>query len=352
MDPDNLITIRENVPLAPLTTLGVGGPARFFVKAETGEHVFQALEYAAENALELFVLGGGSNILVSDQGFDGLVIQVAIKGISLESEGKRQVVTAKAGEDWDPFVEFCVSKGLAGIECMSGIPGFVGGTPVQNVGAYGQEVSETIISVKCLDRTNRETLELTNEQCGFAYRTSIFNSSHRDRYIVLSVTFSLIPAGPPKIEYKDLMEYFSGREATLAATRETVLKIRAAKSMVILPADPNSRSAGSFFKNPVISLKRLSELEDRLDVKVPHFNASDGMVKVPAAWLIERAGFYKGFSLGNAGISTNHSLAIINRGEASAAEIVDLKNLIQETVRNEFGVDLMPEPIFVGNNQQ
>lgn len=321
----------------------VGGAARFFVRAETEDEVVEAVEYARSRGLDLFVLGGGSNVLVADNGFDGLVLQIAIAG-SERRDGAR--IVAAAGEEWDAFVARCVEGGLAGLECMSGIPGSVGGTPVQNVGAYGQEVSETIVSVRCLDRTSGEIVELQNADCGFTYRTSIFNTTHRERYIVLSVTFSLTEGGPPKIVYKDLVEHFAGREPTLAETRAAVLAIRRSKSMVIDESDPNSRSAGSFFKNPVVERSKLDEIA-QYDASVPSFKFGE-KVKIPAAWLIEQAGFAKGTALGNAGISTKHTLALINRGGATAGELIDLKNEIQRAVAERFGITLQPEPVFVG----
>jgi UDP-N-acetylmuramate dehydrogenase len=350
--PDS-INIEQNVSLAPLTTLKVGGPARFFVRASNESQVVKALEHAAENRLDVFVLGGGSNILVSDGGFDGLVVQVALKGVTMShpSRGARDSVevTAAAGEDWDAFVEFCVDRDLAGVECLSGIPGLVGGTPVQNVGAYGQEVSESIVSVRCFDRVGNEIVELTNSECGFTYRTSIFNSTRRDRYVVLSVTYALTLNGDAKIVYKDLRDLFGDRQPTLKETRDGVLRIRRAKSMVIEADDPNSRSAGSFFKNPIVDVEHFEKIAQASDdPNVPHFPAPDNKVKVPAAWLIERSGFHKGFRSGNAGISTNHSLALVNLGGASAAEIVDLKEKIQGGVQQKFGILLQPEPVFVG----
>lgn len=360
MSSDIVLDIQENVPLAPLTTLKVGGPARFFVEARTEEEVQAALVHASAHRLDVFILGGGSNILVSDAGFGGLAVRVALKGITPQapaasgenaaaSGGDRVLIEARAGEDWDKFVEYCIGRDLAGIECLSGIPGFVGGTPVQNVGAYGQEVSETIVSVRCLDRESGSFVTLSNEDCGFSYRKSSFNSTLKDRYVVLSVLFALEPGGRPKIAYKDLREAFPGPTPTLAETRAAVLKIRGAKSMVIDPNDPNSRSAGSFFKNPIVDRSELPEIANAaLAETVPSFEADGDMVKIPAAWLIERAGFQKGFSMGNAGISTNHSLALINRGGATADEIVTLKNTIVESVKAKFGIELVPEPIFVG----
>jgi UDP-N-acetylmuramate dehydrogenase len=341
--PIEPIKIERNISLAPLTTLKVGGPANFFARAHNEDDVVRAFKFARDNSLDVFVLGGGSNIVVSDRGFDGLVLQIGLKGIGVDGE----LVTAQAGEDWDGFVSYCVDNDLAGVECMSGIPGFVGGTPVQNVGAYGQEVSETIAAVRCLDRTTNEIVELSNAECGFSYRTSIFNSTERERYVVLAVTYRLERGGGPKIVYKDLKEHFGDRTATLAETRRAVIEIRRAKSMVIDPSDPNARSAGSFFKNPIIEVSHYEMIRAAFNADIPYFLAGD-MIKIPAAWLIERSGFHKGYSLGRAGISSNHSLAIVNRGGASAAEIIALKEKIQDGVEEKFDILLQPEPVFVG----
>ena len=340
--------IKENILLAPLTTFKIGGAARFFVEAKSEDEIISAFKFAEENELPLFVLGGGSNVLISDEGFDGLVLQVSLKGIEI----KKNIVTAKAGEDWDEFVKFCVDSKLAGIECLSGIPGFVGGTPVQNVGAYGQEVSETIETVRAFDRKTKEILELTNADCKFAYRTGIFNTTEKNRFIILAVSFKLIPDGEPKIVYKDLHERYGHRKPTLSAVRKAVLKIRRSKSMVIDEKDPNSQSAGSFFKNPIVSneeyqlISQNAETNDTEDV--PKFRVDENKVKIPAAWLIEKSGFQKGFQFGNVGLSTNHALAIINFGGATAREVLALKNEIQKSVKEKFGIDLQPEPIFVG----
>jgi UDP-N-acetylmuramate dehydrogenase len=338
--------IKERVSLAPMTTLRIGGPARFFLEAETEQDVIRGLRFAKEHDHELFVLGGGSNLLVSDEGIDGLVIKIAIRGIGIDRRPDRHLVSAAAGEDWDSLVQKCVDGGLAGIECMSGIPGSVGGTPVQNVGAYGQEVSESIVSVRCIDRRSGEVVELDNDECGFSYRSSTFNSIHKDRYIVLLVNYGLTPGGPPKIEYRDLIEYFAGRQPTLAEVREAVLNIRRSKSMVIESADPNSMSAGSFFKNPLLEDAAFEELHRKYS-NVPSFPIG-GQRKVPAAWLIENAGFYKGYKEGSVGLSTKHSLAVINLGGAKAMHVIDLKEKIQKAVFEKFGVKLVPEPVFVG----
>lgn len=340
--------ILENIPLAAFTTLGVGGPAKYFSTARSEDEVIAAFAWAASAGERVFVLGGGSNILVSDAGFEGYVVKIKIGGLEFEDQGDIVLATAGAGEDWDGFVAQCVDRDLSGVECLSGIPGTVGGTPVQNVGAYGQEVSETILSVRCFDRVASAIVELSNDECRFEYRKSVFNTSERDRYVVLSVAYRLERGGGPKISYKDLQQRFAGRVPSLRETRETVIAIRREKSMVIDPTDPNSRSAGSFFKNPIVSSSIVNSMAEQLALEIPKFPAGDGSVKIPAAWLIEQAGFKKGFALGNAGISANHSLAVINRGSATSAEIVALKDLIQATVLEKFGIELHPEPIFVG----
>lgn len=339
-----LKNVQENISLAPFTTFKIGGNARFFIKAETDEQVIETFDFAHEHEFELFVLGGGSNVLISDKGFDGLVLQIALKGI----EVKGNIVTVKAGEDWDDFVEFCVENNLAGIECLSGIPGLVGGTPIQNVGAYGQEVSETITKVRVFDRKSKQILELTNADCKFGYRTSIFNTTEKNRFIVLAVEFSLTENGAPKIVYKDLREYFGEKSPNLAETRAAVLNIRRAKSMVIDENDVNSRSAGSFFKNPIVTKSKFEEISAKTELEIPHFIVDEENVKIPAAWLIEQSGFHKGFVNGNVGLSANHTLAIINLGGASAKNVIEFKDLIAESVYKKFSVELVPEPVYVG----
>lgn len=346
--------LEENVSLAPLTTLRIGGPARYFVRAESETVIPEAVDFASERDLSLFILGAGSNLLVSDGGFDGLVLNVAILGISgLDlpariGSGQRAIsVTAGAGEDWDGFVKRCVEANLAGVECLSGIPGLVGGVPVQNVGAYGQEVSETITSVRCFDRKTGAFVTLSNSDCGFSYRSSIFNTTERDRYVVAAATFTLLEGGDPRIAYPELERTFQETsQPTLAHVREQISRIRRAKSMIIDPSDPNSRSAGSFFKNPIVEQTRYEELK-AAHADMPSF-PSGSKVKIPAAWLIEHSGFQKGFEMGQAGISTNHTLALINRGRATAREIVLLKNKIQTAVQEVFGIEMVPEPVLIG----
>ncbi|MBA3769457.1 MAG: UDP-N-acetylmuramate dehydrogenase [Blastocatellia bacterium] len=343
------LEIRENVPLAPLTTLGVGGPARYFVEAVDLTQLTAALREAQKRDIPAFILGGGSNLVVADAGFDGMVVKIALgvdKFEVAEAENNGVRVTVGSGMDWDVFVARCVEADLAGVECLSGIPGTVGGTPIQNVGAYGQDVSESIVAVACLDRESRTSVTFTNTGCQFAYRSNIFNREMRDRYVVLSVTFELLRGGQPKIVYKDLIERFEGSSPTVEQVRDAVLRIRAAKSMVIDQSDPNSRSAGSFFKNPIVPLSKLVALRKKFTDLVS-FPAGES-AKLSAAWLIENAGFYKGYSKGTAGISSRHSLAIVNLGGATAADVVDLHMDIMDAVNARFGVALIPEPLFVG----
>ena len=342
--------IRENVPLAPLTTLGVGGNARFFAKAETAADVETAVTYSKSKDLPLFVLGGGSNVLISDHGWSGLALQMAIPGIEETAPGQ---FTVGAGVEWDAFVAHCVTRNYAGIECLSGIPGSVGGTPVQNVGAYGQEVSETITSVQAFDLRENCVRDLAATECGFSYRTSIFNTSQRGRFIILRVTYALKPDGKPHLQYADLRKYFAGRQDTpsLAEVRAAVRTIRAGKGMMITPGDPDSRSAGSFFKNPVLTEAQHEELMRRAaerGLKVPSYPALEQQHKVSAAWLVENSGFHKGYVRGQAGISAKHALALVNRGGATAEGIIALREEIQAAVSRTWGIHLHPEPVSVG----
>lgn len=345
--------IQEQVPLAPRTTIKVGGPARFFVEALTAHDAHAAVEFARSKSLPLFVLGGGSNLVISDKGWPGLVLKVAIGGIEQRSQDRRALFEVGAGEEWDKFVAFAVGKNCAGVECLSGIPGSVGGTPVQNVGAYGQEVAETIESVQALEVETLELREIPKKDCGFSYRGSIFNTSQRGRYIILKTTYSLTPGGAPKIEYADLKKYFAGwRETpTLADAREAVRQIRASKGMLITSGDLDCQSAGSFFKNPILSSEQHDELLRRAALRglqVPSYPALETQKKVSAAWLVEHSGFSKGFIAGKAGISRKHALAIVNRGQATALDILSLKEQIQSRVKEIWGVQLEPEPVMVG----
>ena len=344
----------EQVPLAPYTTFQIGGPARWFAEAVSEADIAAAVSFAGERNLPLFVLGGGSNLLVADTGFSGLVLRIALRGILSTDQGGSSLISAAAGEDWDGLVAYAVEADCAGFECLSGIPGTVGGTPVQNVGAYGQEVAQTIVSVRALDRKTGQFVNLAAADCGFSYRRSIFNSSERGRYIVSRVEYSLRMHAPPNILYADLAKYFAASGSTspsLAEVREAVRSIRRQKGMLIVPGDPDCRSAGSFFKNPIVTLPALDSIAGELSVdkkSIPAYPALHGEVKLSAAWLIERAGFAKGYALGNAGISSRHTLALINRGGASAGEIVALRDRIIATVKSRFAVHLEPEPVWLG----
>lgn len=348
--------LQENIPLAPLTTFRIGGPARYFVEAKSVADVQEAITFARSNALPLFVLGGGSNLLVADSGWPGIVLQIDILGIdrrpSTNDDGRTRFEVG-AGESWDRFVSHAVMANCAGVECLSGIPGSVGGTPVQNVGAYGQEVSETIESVLAFDLKSNQARELCAEACGFSYRSSIFNTSERGRFIILRVSYSLTPGGDPHLEYADLKRHFEGRESApnLAETREAVRHIRARKGMLIIEGDPDCRSAGSFFKNPVLSAAQHDDLQKRAaarNIPIPTYPALEKNRKVSAAWLVEHSGFARGYGLGHAGISAKHALALINRGGATAAEVLALKDQIQQRVEEIWGVRLEPEPVMVG----
>jgi len=344
------------VRLADYTTVRLGGPARGFVRAGTDDELVEAVRTADAHGEPVLILGGGSNLVVADDGFDGTVIQVATRGVS-HGDGPG-VLTVAAGEDWDGFVARTVAEGLAGLECLSGIPGLVGATPIQNVGAYGQEVAETITRVRVYDRQAGDVLEVPGEQCGFGYRTSRFRGT--DRFVVLSVTFGLaVQARSVPVRYAELagaLGVSPGDQADSTETRSAVIELRQRKGMVIDPADPDTRSVGSFFVNPVLDGAALAAVEAAArarcgaDTRVPRFAATEeGLVKVPAAWLIERAGFGKGYNPGDgARISAKHTLALVNSGSASTAALMALAREIRDGVRAAFGVTLAPEPVLVG----
>lgn len=347
------VQLEENVSLAAYTTLGIGGPARWFATARTETEVQQACEFARQRALPVFVLGGGSNLLVSDAGFNGLVIHIAISGIAVaQTEGGKALLRVGAGVNWDELVQLTVERNLAGMECLAGIPGTVGGTPVQNVGAYGQEVAQTVVRVRCFDTQASTFVELSSSECGFAYRTSLLNTVERGRYIVTRVDFALLQDGAPNLSYDDLRRQFGeGARPTLAETAEVVRRIRRGKGMVVDAADPDSRSAGSFFRNPIVdraALGRVAAAAGVPEAELPHWPVGTACVKLPAAWLLERAGFVRGHAMGAAGISTKHTLALVNRGGATAGDVAALRDRIVAGVRERFGVELEQEPVSVG----
>jgi UDP-N-acetylmuramate dehydrogenase len=354
------VEIRENISLAPYTSFRIGGPARWFIEASSEAELTEAVQFARGKHAELFVLGGGSNLLVADKGFPGVVVHVANRGIREQADGEHVIFTAAAGEDWDGFVQTAVTRDFAGVECMAGIPGTIGGTPVQNVGAYGQEVSSTIVCVRVLDRTTLRMVDFPAATCEFGYRRSIFNSTARDRYIVTEVGYRLRRNGAPHLAYKDLAETFAEKKKTpsLDEVSKAVRAIRRTKGMLLVDGDADCRSAGSFFKNPVVSESQLADISARVTKEanlsgqapadsIPHFAAEPGTVKLLAGWLIEHAGFPRGFALGAAGISSLHTLAIVNRGEAKASEILALRDQIRKRVLAQFGICLEQEPVYV-----
>lgn len=353
-----LVQIHENVVLAPYTTLGVGGPARFFVETQSDSEILEAYRFAREQRVGCFVLGGGSNLLVSDEGFPGVVIHISGGELLAEEDGRKLRIVSDAGVDWDQLVRVAVQHDAAGIECLAGIPGSVGGTPVQNVGAYGQEVSGTIRKVHAVDLSADQVVELTNEECGFSYRKSLFNSRRKGRYAITRVEYLLTIDGAPSLAYRDVKQYFAERGVaapTLAETADAVREIRSRKGMLLAEHNPDSRSAGSFFKNPVVPRAALADLARSAgcsEDKVPQYPAGAGYdtshVKLSAAWLMELAGFRKGFALGRAALSSKHVLAITNRGGATAADIVALRDAVIAGVLERTGLRLEQEPVLLG----
>jgi UDP-N-acetylmuramate dehydrogenase len=336
---------QEFVSLAPYTTFQIGGPARWFAQATTEKEIAEGVEFAHKRELPFFVLGGGSNLLVRDSGFPGLVIHVGMRGIRQDGD----CFEVAAGEPWDAFVSYAVERDYAGIECLAGIPGTVGATPVQNVGAYGQEVAETIVRVRAWDTKTNQVVELAAAECGFAYRRSIFNSTERGRYIVTAVTYRLRALGEPNLGYADLQRRFPvGEKRSLKEVSDAVREIRHAKGMLIVEGEPDCRSAGSFFKNPVVHAADYARIAAQSAEGVPSYPAGEGQVKLPAAWLVEHAAFPKGYTMGQAGISSRHTLALINRGGATADDVLALAERIQTAVREKFGIELAMEPVVLG----
>jgi UDP-N-acetylmuramate dehydrogenase len=328
------------VRLSELTTLGVGGPAGAFVRAGTDDELIEAVAKADTASEPVLVIGGGSNLVVVDDGFPGTVIQIATRGIAIDGPA----VTVAAGEDWDDVVARTLDAGLAGLEPLSGIPGLAGATPIQNVGAYGREVADVITAVRAYDRETGQVVVLPHDQCAFAYRTSAFKG--RGRYVVLGVRFLLTaqPESAP-VRYAELAAALGisvGGCAPSGAVRSAVLALRRRKGMVLDPGDQDSRSAGSFFTNPVVDPVLAPPA-------APRWDAGGGMVKVPAAWLIEQAGFTKGHrGPGGARISAKHSLALVNSGDATTADLISLAREIRDGVHARFGIELKPEPIMIG----
>ena len=332
------------VPLAPLTTLRLGGPAAKVLEAHTDDELVEAVRACNAAGEPVLILAGGSNVVIADAGFDGTVVRMLTRGV--ERDGT--ALSVAAGEPWDDVVAGVVDDGLAGIECLSGIPGSTGATPIQNVGAYGQDVAQTVTSVRVYDRDRDVVEDLPAEALGFGYRTSALR--HQDRRVVLRVRFELTASDTSGgLRYAELARAVGADRAPLHDVRDAVLELRRGKGMVVDREDPDSVSAGSFFTNPILEAEAFDALARRAEGEPPRFPEAGGRVKTSAAWLIERAGFHRGDTRGNVGISTKHSLALVNRGGATTAELVAFAREIAAGVRERFGVELHPEPIFVGH---
>jgi len=358
---DRLKGVKSEVHLSDYTTIGLGGVAKYFVACQTIEEIRSALKFAEEENVPVQILGGGSNVIFPDESFNGLVIKVDSRGVEFESGGEYTMVRVGAGEVWDDLVKSCLEKNLGGIECLSGIPGSVGATPIQNVGAYGQEVKDTIVSVKAIDRKSREIVEFLSADCEFGYRKSRFKVRDKDKFVIVEVCFKLKNSGKPSIKYEELQNYLEMRKTEVSSSRpsvgslslkdvrEAILALRRKKSMVIDPNDPNSRSVGSFFVNPILSEVEYKNFTDRLSLygfsKAPSYKSTEG-VKVPSAWLIESSGFYRGYKKNGVGISPNHALALVNYS-GTTKEILSLASEIENAVYERFRIKLQKEAVIV-----
>jgi UDP-N-acetylmuramate dehydrogenase len=352
-----MLNFKENILLSEYTTIKLGGKAKLFLECNTENELIECLGYARDNNIKIQILSGGSNTVFSDEGFDGLIIKINIKGISVHNSIKNKVILkAGAGENWDEFVQYCINNNLTGVECLSGIPGSVGATPIQNVGAYGQEVKDTIMYVKAIDRKYLKPVMFSNEDCEFGYRLSRFKIVDKNEYIITEVMFEFVENGKPEIKYPELKKLlensFPGKSLTLTNIRESVLELRKKKSMVVDENDLNSISCGSFFVNPVLTEEEfdviiqqyiLANSTDTIDI--PFYKTENG-IKIPAAWLIENSGFPKGFRINGIGISKNHNLALINCG-GNTKDLINFANEIKNKVYEKFKIMLEPEPIIV-----
>ncbi|MBF0559659.1 MAG: UDP-N-acetylmuramate dehydrogenase [Nitrospirae bacterium] len=345
--------IIENYPLRELTTFKIGGPARYFAEVCDEHEILDAIAFAKDRELEIFTLGGGSNLLVSDEGFPGLVIHNKMTGLEAGLDNDCAIVAAKAGHDWDDFTKFCAEKNWQGAECLAGIPGTVGAAPVQNIGAYGQSAENIIEEVRAIDLKTAARSVFSTRECCFGYRQSIFNTTAAGRYIITGVTFRLAPAGCPTITHRDLKQRFSSaKDATIAQVRDAVIEIRNAKGLLVLEGYNRLNSAGSFFKNPAVS----RDCFERIEKTVRDLGGCDswcwpqasGEVKISAACLIQTAGFTRGYREGNVGISPHHTLALVNYGNATACDVINFAKMVQERVREKFGITLQPEVQRIG----
>ena len=344
------LTPFDAIPLSQLSTLGVGGPARWFTTAERADDVSVAHAWCVEQSAPLLVLGGGSNVVIADEGFDGLVLHMAVKGVTMKSTLEGTLVSAGAGEPWDGLVESIVARGLSGVECLSGIPGTVGGTPIQNVGAYGQEVAEVIERVTVFDRAQACMRDLTAADCRFAYRTSRFKQDDAGRFVVCGVEFQLRP-GPPTVAYAEIRAELDERRVSSPTpfdVRQAVMAVRRRKGMVLDAGDVDTRSVGSFFVNPLVGVDDHERIALVAGERVPGFAVGGSQMRIPAAWLIERSGFRRGHTEGTVGLSTKHPLAIVNRSAATSRDVLRFAVRVKRAVIDWCGIWLLPEPVFVG----
>jgi UDP-N-acetylmuramate dehydrogenase len=340
---------RRQVPLAPLTSLRLGGSAEFFACISRADELGEALAWAQSQQLEVQLLGGGSNVVIADAGLPALVLTLDGADESSTPDGEHVQVTIAAGARWDDFVARCVARGWSGIECLSGIPGQVGATPIQNVGAYGQEVADTLVCLRAHDRQTGRQVELAHAECEFGYRTSRLKTRDAGRFIVHDATFRLRTGGTPCLAYPEIARRFSsGEPPTLIRARDAVLATRREKSMLLDASDENGRSCGSFFLNPIIGSEQLDALRARTPTSPPVYPQPDGRSKLPAAWLIEHAGFRKGQRWGAVGLSTRHSLALVAHPGATSRQILEAAHRIRDGVQQTFGIQLTPEPQFLG----
>ncbi|HEY5536792.1 MAG TPA: UDP-N-acetylmuramate dehydrogenase [Ignavibacteria bacterium] len=369
-----MLIVKENILLSGHTNIQLGGNAEYFCECINEEQLLECLAFVKEKNLKVQILGGGSNVIFSDEGYDGMILKTAMKNITISGKGGSDIVlvTAEAGMAWDDFVRICVSQCFAGVECLSGIPGTVGATPIQNVGAYGQEVSSTISEVTTIEISTLNKVVFSNSDCRFGYRQSRFKSEDAGKYIITEVKFLLKRNGEPEIKYPELKEHIDNLKlknpdtkdlaskedkrrkfSELKLVRNAVIELRKNKSMVVDENDPDSISCGSFFINPVLNMEEYLEFESRIKNselrktinEIPHFLTERG-VKIPAAWLIENAGFQKGYRRKGAGISSKHTLAIINSG-GNTKDVLDLAKEIESGVNTLFGITLIREPIVV-----
>lgn len=349
----------RNVPLAELTTFRLGGPARYFHRATSIAAIEAACLWSRRTGVPMFVLGGGSNVVIADEGFDGLVLQIALRGLGMERTGDEAIVRVAAGEHWGDVVAMCLASNLGGIECMAGIPGLAGGVPIQNVGAYGQEAADTIVAVHVIDRATGKRHRFGNDECAFAYRRSRFNTTDAGRFIVTSVDMRLTQDAAPVLAYpalRDAVLAEHGARPTLQQVADAVVAIRRTKGMVVDANDVCSRSAGSFFLNPIVTAEDLARVRERarahgVDVtRMPVNPLADGRSKLSSAWLVEQSGFPKGHRYGGIAVSPKHPLALVNASNGTAEDVRALARDIRGGVLRTFGIELQPEPVFVGWN--